>query len=217
MTAGTALFDTVAISGTEAKARAGLVRRCAVGAGVGGRGATADCNGRGCAGLCVGRRRRGAHGGWGRDVQGRQYREQHGGGACAQRMLHRRALRVASARAACCIGAHCIGAIHRLVCCINMSHRCVLHRCAFRVASVRIARCMFPRCVLHGCASRGASVRVACCIMHRRVVRVASARVGVLHVACCKHAAVPQRTVVQSVVWCLVRVRCPIGRRCCTM
>jgi hypothetical protein len=50
MTAGTALFDAVAISGTEAKARAGLVRRCAVGAGVGGRGALADCSTRGCAG-----------------------------------------------------------------------------------------------------------------------------------------------------------------------
>ncbi len=30
MDKGTALFDAVAISGTEAKARAGLVRRCAV-------------------------------------------------------------------------------------------------------------------------------------------------------------------------------------------
>jgi hypothetical protein len=49
MTKGTALFDTVAISGTEAIVRAGRAG-CAVGADVGGRGATADCNGRGCAG-----------------------------------------------------------------------------------------------------------------------------------------------------------------------
>ncbi len=49
MDKGTALFDAVAISGTAARVRAGLVRRCAVWAGVGGRGATADCDGRGCA------------------------------------------------------------------------------------------------------------------------------------------------------------------------
>jgi hypothetical protein len=49
-----------------------------------GRGARADCNGRGCAGLCAANRRRGAHGRWGRHVQGRLDREQHGG-ACAQR------------------------------------------------------------------------------------------------------------------------------------
>ncbi len=120
---------------------------------------------------------------------------------------------VAPACVAYCIGERCIGAIHRLVCCINMSHRCVLHRCAFRVASVRIACCMFPRCVLHRCALQVASVRVACCLMHRRALRVASARVGVLHrcvlhVACCKRAAFPQRTVVQSIVWCLVCACC---------
>jgi hypothetical protein len=56
MTKGTALFDTVAISSTTAKVRASRAGR-AVGAGVGGRGASADCNRRGCAGLCaVGRR-----------------------------------------------------------------------------------------------------------------------------------------------------------------
>jgi hypothetical protein len=81
---GTALFDTVAISGSEAAVRAGLVRRCAVGAGVCGRGARADCSGRGCAGLCAGRRRRGEHARWRRDVQGRLDLEQHGG-VCAER------------------------------------------------------------------------------------------------------------------------------------
>jgi hypothetical protein len=65
---------------------------------------------------------------------------------------------------------------------------------SLRVASVRIACCMFLRCVLH-----------------RRALRVASLRVS------CKRAAVPQRKVVQSIVWCLLRVRCSIGRRCCTM
>jgi hypothetical protein len=114
---------------------------------------------------------------------------------------------VAPARAACCIGARCIGAIHRLVCCINMSQRCVLHRCAFHVASVRI-------CMLHVSSGRAApvrvyvaSVRVVCCIMHRRALACC---IGVccvlhrrvLHVACCKRAAVPQRTV--SAVRCVV-------------
>ncbi len=91
MITGTALFDSVAISGTEAIVqhyllaivRAALGRRCAHGAGVGGRDATADCNGRGCAGLCAGRRR-GAHERWGRHVQGRRDLELQGG-ACTQR------------------------------------------------------------------------------------------------------------------------------------
>ena len=51
MTKGTALFDTVAISGTEANVRVSRAG-CAVGVGVGGRGARADCHGGGCAG-CV--------------------------------------------------------------------------------------------------------------------------------------------------------------------
>jgi hypothetical protein len=276
------------------------------GAGVGGRGASADCNGRGWVGWCAGLRRRGEHERWRRHVQGRLDLGQHGGGACAEResrvrarwygmlrgaarpmdgahgaahtccgewctvygacgggggvstpfeslakgrphrdaecctatrarralhdaralVIHRVArfpngrmdasrhtvcrshvaarcrpgacgtgcagavcdVQVALACVACCIGARCIGAIHRVVCCINMSHRCVLHRHALRVASVRFACCMFPRCVLHRCALRVASLRVACCIMHRRALRVATARVGVLHVAAARVA-----------------------------
>jgi hypothetical protein len=68
----------------------GLVRRCAVGAGVGGRGARADCNGRGCAGLCAEFWRRGIYGRWRRHVQGRLDLE-HQGGACAQRKSRVRA------------------------------------------------------------------------------------------------------------------------------
>ena len=49
MTKGTALFDTVAISGTETQVRAGQ-GGCAVGADVGGRGAGPIAMGRGCAG-----------------------------------------------------------------------------------------------------------------------------------------------------------------------
>jgi hypothetical protein len=64
--------------------RVGLVRS---GAGVGGRGATADCNTRGCVGVCAARRRRGAHVRWRRDVQGRLDLEHQRGGACAQREL----------------------------------------------------------------------------------------------------------------------------------
>jgi hypothetical protein len=65
MASGTVLFDTVAISDTEAAVRA---RRagCAVGAGVG------RLQQVWLRRLCVGlRRRRGAHCGWGRHVQGR--------------------------------------------------------------------------------------------------------------------------------------------------
>jgi hypothetical protein len=61
MIKGTSLFDTVAISGTKAKARAGLVRRCAFGRvwadGVRGRLQQAWLHG-----WCAERRRRGFHG-----------------------------------------------------------------------------------------------------------------------------------------------------------
>ena len=49
MAKGTALFDAVAISGSQAGVRASRAG-CPHGVGVGGRGARADCNGRGCAG-----------------------------------------------------------------------------------------------------------------------------------------------------------------------
>jgi hypothetical protein len=246
MAKGTALFDTVAISGTEARVRAGLVRRCAVWAVVGGRGATADCSGLGCAGLCAGLRRRGEHGGWGRHVQGRLDREQHGGACaeresrvprrgmvfarrgtadgwrarCGARMLHTvralhdapalvthsvarfpngrmHALRAARCRqgacgtgcagalcdvhiapacVACCIGARCIGAIHRLVCCINMSHRCVLHRCTGAPCCTR-------------CALYVASARVACCMLRLHALQVASLRVASAPVALARVAS----------------------------
>ncbi len=84
-------------------------------------------------------------------------------------------------------------------------------RPAWSVLCMLHHHCCIDACCI-GASARVASVRAACCVgaccvLHRRV----------LHVACCKRAAVPQRTVVQSVVWCLVRVRCPIGRRpgCC--
>jgi hypothetical protein len=85
MTKGTALFDTVTISGTEAGVRA----------------SRAGCAQMGCVSadgmrdrlrrawlrrLCAGRRRRGFHRGWHRHVQGRLDLEQYGG-ACAQREL----------------------------------------------------------------------------------------------------------------------------------
>jgi hypothetical protein len=59
MAKGNALFDAVAISGTAAGVRAGRGgdasrAGCAVAVGVGGRGATADCNTRGCAGCAQG-------------------------------------------------------------------------------------------------------------------------------------------------------------------
>ncbi len=89
---------------------------------------------------------------------------------------------VAPACVACCISARCIGAIHRLVCCFNMSHRCVLHRCAFQVASVRMhVACFLGACrMVHNASARVArcisaccrvaSLRVACCMLHRRAL-----------------------------------------------
>jgi hypothetical protein len=176
---GTALFDAVAISGTRATVRAGLVRRCAVGAGVGGRGASADCNRRGCAGLCaVGRRRRGEHTGWGRHVQGRLDLEQHGG-ACAQRESR-------VPRAVVWYVARC-GTADR------WRARRMLRRVLYGVRRMRPAwsvlcmlhhHCRIDACCI-GASARVASVRVACCVgaccmLHRRVLHVAC---STLHVA----------------------------------
>jgi hypothetical protein len=130
---------------------------CAVGAGVGGRGARADCSRRGYVGLCAGRRRRGEHARWRRHVQGRQYREQHGGGACTQRMLHRRALRVASAR-------------------IESEQYIALYVASMRVASLRVPRCIGAHCTLHVSSVRAAPVRIARCIGACRMLHSASAR-----------------------------------------
>jgi hypothetical protein len=53
--------------------------------------------------------------------------------------------------------------IHRLVCCINMSHRCVLHRRA-------LARCIGASCILHVSSLHWCIVRVG--VMHRCVSHV---------------------------------------------
>jgi hypothetical protein len=195
MTKGTALFDTVAISGTEAKVRAGLVRRCAVGAGVGGRGATADCNGRGWVGWCAERRRRGEDGRWRRHVQGRLDLEQHGG-ACAQRESRVHAPRYGTLRGAArpMDGAH--GAAH--ACCgerftsmrVASVHRGALHVALARVGVLHrfcVASCVCARCMLH----RRALHRRA---LHRRVASawVASALVASACVASAPVASAPR-------------------------
>jgi hypothetical protein len=84
MVKGTALFDAVAISGTESAVRAGrgvdASRADARGAGVGERGARADCKKSSwLRRLCAGKRRRGSHGRWGRHVPGRLDLKGHGG------------------------------------------------------------------------------------------------------------------------------------------
>jgi hypothetical protein len=187
---GTALFDAVETSGTEAAVRAGLMWRCAVGAGVGGRGARADCNGRGCAGWCAGRRR-GAHARWGRHVQGRLDLEQQGGGACAwresrvpravvwyvarcsmaggwrarcgARMLRRMVYGVRRMRLAwrvLCVLHHHVASIH-----VASLHRRALHRCALYVASVCVACCVGLCCMLQPRSRPAAHGRAVRCVV----------------------------------------------------
>ncbi len=132
----------------------------------------------------------------------------------------------APARALRCIGARWIGAIHRIVCCINMWHRCVLHRsvtrfigarctmhrCVSHVAPAHVARCIGAPCALHrriDACCIGAIHRFVCCvnISHRCVLHrcigarrgVASARVVVLH-RCALHRLVTSACVASAPV-----------------
>jgi hypothetical protein len=165
MAKGTALFDAVAISGTEALVRAGPVRRCAVGAGVGGRGATADCNGRGWVGWCaVGRWRRGEHARWGRHVQGRLDLGHQGGGACARRESRVRAPWYGMLRGA----ARPMGGAH------GAAHACCGEWCTVYGAWSRSGACEYAfriigegatpsgRGVLHSNARAACAARCAC-------------------------------------------------------
>ncbi len=110
------------------------------------------------------------------------------------------------------------GTLRRTRACVASVRAAWSLRCALHVASARLFLHLHRRtllvlcCILHPCLSHRRALRddvaSTCCIgacsaLHRCV----------LHVACCKRAAVPQRAVVRSVVQCLLRVRCSIGRR----
>ncbi len=111
------------------------------------------------------------------------------GTGCAVRyamcMLHRRALRVASARVA---SEQCIALYVASPCCLDaccMGARSTLHRCALHVACFLGACCTgaHARCIGACCMLHNASARVARCIGTRW--RVASLRVACCSGACC--------------------------------
>jgi hypothetical protein len=193
------------------------VRRCAVGAGVGGRGASADCNGRGCVGWCAGRRRRGAHVRWGRHVQGRLDLEQHGG-ACAERESRVRAPWYGKLRGAArpMDGAH--GAAH--ACC---GEWCSVYgacgpsgACEYSFVIVGEGATPSGRGVLHSGARAGHAARCSCA-RHTPRGEVSQRKDGCIeayHVPKPRSGPVPRRCMRYRMRRCGMRCSCCPGLRC---
>jgi hypothetical protein len=216
MTKGTALFDAVAISGTEAEVRAGLVRRCVVGSGCGRAGCGADCNGRGCAGLCAGLRRRGCYGGR-RHVQGRLDLEQHSG-ACAQRELRLPAPWYGVLRGAArpMDGAH--GAAHA-----RCGEWCTVYGACGRSGSCEYwFLYRWRRGDPSGCGVLHSGARAACaarCTCARHAPRGEGSQrkdacIAAYHVPKPRSGPVPPRCMRYRMRRCLMRCACCTGLRC---